>query len=72
MWKLSGDLLPAQLKLECDRASIPASEQVSHNLVKFSKYIMGNGYDPETFYFNTLYQADCANNLMGMVPNTEK
>ena len=67
MWKLLGDLLPAELKLECERAAIPASEKSSYNFVKLSKYIMNSGYDPETFFFNTLYQADKTSNLMGMV-----
>ena len=67
MWKLLGDLLPAELKLECERAAIPPSDKSSHNFVKLSKYIMSSGYDPETFFFNTLYQADKASNLMGMV-----
>ena len=72
MWKLLADLLPGQLKLECKRASISPSEEASHNLVRISKYIMANGYDPETFYFNTLYESDSANNLMGMIPTEGK
>ena len=72
IWKLLADLLPGQLKLECKRASISPSEEASHNLVKVSKYIMANGYDPETFYFNTLYESDSANNLMGMIPTEGK
>ena len=72
MWKLLADLLPGQLKLECKRASISPSDEASHNLVKISKYIMANGYDPETFYFNTLYESDSANNLMGMIPTEGK
>ena len=67
MWKLLGDLLPAELKLECERAAIPPSDKSSHNSVKLAKYIMTSGYDPETFFFNTLYQADKTSNLMGMV-----
>ena len=70
MWKLLGDLLPAELKLECERAAIPPSNKSSHNSVKLAKYIMTTGYDPETFYFNTLYQADKTSNLMGMVANS--
>ena len=70
MWKLLGDLLPSELKLECERAAIPASEKSSHNFVKLSKYIMNSGYDPETFFFNTLYQADKSSNLMGMVASS--
>ena len=66
MWKLLGDLLPAQLLLECKRASLSPSEKASHNYIKLSKYVIGNGYDPETFYFNTLYEADRSNSLMGM------
>ena len=72
MWKLLADLLPGQLKLECKRASLSPSEEASHNLVKISKYIMANGYDPESFYFNTLYESDTANNLMGMIPTTSQ
>jgi hypothetical protein len=68
-WKLLGDLLPSELRLECERAGISASGKDSHNFIKLSKYIMGNGYDPETFFFNTLYQADKANPLVGITPN---
>ena len=68
-WKLLGDLMPSELRLECERAGISASEKDSHNFIKLSKYIMGNGYDPETFFFNTLYQADKTNPLVGMTPN---
>ena len=68
-WKLLGDLLPSELRLECERAGIAASGKDSHNFIKLSKYIMGNGNDPETFFFNTLYQADKTNPLVGMTPN---
>ena len=70
MWKLLGALLPAELKFECERAAIPPSNISSHNSVKLAKYIMTNGYDPETFYFNILYHADKTSNLMGMVANS--
>ena len=43
-----------------------SSEKPSHNCIKLSKYILGNGYDPETFYFNTHYKADKTNPLIGM------
>ena len=68
-WKLLGDLMPSELRLECERAGISASEKDSHNFIKLSKYIMGNGYDPETFFFNTLYQVDKTSPLVGMTPN---
>ena len=72
MWKLLADLLPGQLKLECKRASLSPSEEASHNIIKINKYIMANGCDPESFYFNTLYESDTANNLMGMIPTTSQ
>ena len=65
-WKLLGDLEPEELRLECERANLSSSEKSSHNCIKLSKYILGNGYDPETFYFNTHYKADKTNPLMGM------
>ena len=66
-WKLLGDLLPGELRLECERAGVKASDKDSHNYVKLSKYILGNGYDPENFFFNTIYQTDKNNPLVGMV-----
>ena len=57
-WKLLGDLLPSELKLECERAGIEVSPKGSHNVIKLSEYILTNGYNPESFYFNTHYQAD--------------
>ena len=68
-WKLLGDLSPRELKLECERAGLAASDKDSHNFIRLSKYIMSNGYDPETFFFNTLYQADKTNPLVGMTPS---
>ena len=68
-WKLLGDLLPRELRLECERAGLKAVEKDSHNFVKLAKYILSNGYDPESFYFNTLYQADKSNPLLGMMNN---
>ena len=65
-WKLLGDLLPSELKLECERAGIEVSPKGSHNMIKLSKYILSNGYDPETFFFNTHYQADKTHPLLGM------
>ena len=65
-WKLLGDLEPEELKFECERANLLSSDKVSHNCIKLSKYILSNGYDPETFYFNTHYKADKTNPLMGM------
>ena len=65
-WKLLGDLLPSELKLECERAEIEVSPKGSHNMIKLSKYILSNGYDPETFFFNTHYQADKTHPLLGM------
>ena len=65
-WKLLGDLEPEELKLECERANLSSSDKVSHNCIKMSKYILSNGYDPETFYFNTHYKADKTSPLMGM------
>ena len=65
-WKLLGDLLPSELKLECERAGIEVSPKGSHNVIKLSKYILSNGYDPESFYFNTHYQADKSHPLLGM------
>merc|ERR1712129_395795 len=67
-WKLLGDLLPNELRLECERAGIAPSVKESHNFIRLSKYIMSNGYDPETFFFNTIYQADKTNPLVGMTP----
>ena len=69
-WKLLGDLLPGELRLECERAGLKAVEKDSHNFVKLAKYILSNGYDPEMFYFNTLYQADKSNPLLGMMSNS--
>merc|ERR1712129_221068 len=67
-WKLLGDLLPSELRLECERAGISPSVKDSHNFIRLSKYIMSNGYDPETFFFNTIYQADKTNTMVGMTP----
>ena len=67
-WKLLGDLMPSELRLECERAGIAPSVKDSHNFIRLSKYIMSNGYDPETFFFNTIYQADKTNPLVGMTP----
>ena len=67
-WKLLGDLLPSELRLECERAGIAASDKDSHNFVRLSKYVMSNGYDPETFFFNTIYQTDKTSPLIGMTP----
>ena len=61
-----GDLEPEELKLECEQANLSSSDKVSHNCIKMSKYILSNGYDPETFYFNTHYKADKTSPLMGM------
>jgi hypothetical protein len=69
-WKLLGDLLPSELKLECEKAGIAASSKDSHNLLKLSKYSMSNGKDPETFYFNTHYQADKTHPFLGMTTAT--
>ena len=69
-WKLLGDLLPGELRLECERAGLKAVEKDSHNFVKLAKYILSNGFDPEMFYFNTLYQADKSNPLLGMMSNS--
>ena len=68
-WKLLGDLSPRELKLECERAGLAASDKDSHNFIRLSKYIMSNGYDPATFFFNTHYQADKTNPLVGMTPS---
>ena len=38
-WKLLGDLLPSELRLECERAGIAPSVNDSHNFIKLSKYI---------------------------------
>ena len=65
-WKLLGDLQPEELKLECERANLVSSDKAFHNCVKLAKYILGNGYDPETFYFNTHYKADKSSPLIGM------
>ena len=70
-WKLLGDLLPSELKLECERAGIEVSPKGSHNVIKLSKYILSNGYDPESFYFNTHYQADKSHPLLGMTSAVE-
>ena len=66
-WKLLGDLLPQELRLECERAGIKASQKDSHNFVKLAKYILSNGYDPENFYFNTIYKTDKSDPLFGMM-----
>ena len=66
-WKLLGDLLPQELRLECERAGIKASQKDSHNFVKLAKYILSNGYDPEEFYFNTIYKTDKSDPLFGMM-----
>ena len=42
-WKLLGDLSPRELKLECERAGLAASDKDSHNFIRLSKYIMSNG-----------------------------
>ena len=65
-WKLLGDLQAEELKLECERANLVSSDKAFHNCVKLAKYILGNGYDPETFYFNTHYKADKSSPLIGM------
>ena len=65
-WKLLGDLSSSELKLECERAGIAASQKDAHNVIKLSKYIMNSGYDPESFFFNTHYQADKTHPLLGM------
>ena len=67
-WKLLGVLLPSELRLKCERAGIAASDKDSHNCVRLSKYVMSNGYDPETFFFNTIYQTDKTSPLIGMTP----
>lgn len=69
-WKLLGDLDPNELKLECERANLVGSDKAFHNCIKLSKYILNNGYDPETFYFNTHYKADKTNPLVGMAVPT--
>merc|ERR1712129_576179 len=66
-WKLLGDLLPQELRLECERAGIKASHKDAHNVVGLSKYILSNGYDPEEFYFNTIYKTDKSDPLFGMI-----
>ena len=65
-WKLLSDLLPSELKLECERAGIAVSPKESLSVIRLSKYIMSSGYDPESFYFNTHYQADKTHPLLGM------
>ena len=67
-WKLLGDLLPSELRLECERAGITPSGKDSHDFIRLSKYVMSNGYDPETFFFNTIYQTDKTSPLLGMTP----
>ena len=67
-WKLLGDLLPSELRLECERAGISPSSKDSHNCIRLSKYVMSNGCDPETFFFNTIYQTDKTSPLIGMTP----
>ena len=66
-WKLLGDLQPEELRLECERAGLAVSQKVSHNFVKLAKYILNNGYDPEEFYFNTIYKTHKSDPLVGMI-----
>ena len=70
-WKLLGDLLPNELRLECERAGLKVSEKESHNFVKLAKYILSNGYDPEDFFFNTYYQSDKSSPLVGMINDSQ-
>ena len=65
-WKLLGELSAEEVKLECERANLVVKQNSSQNLVRLSKYIMTTGYDPETFYFNTLYQGNKNAPLVGM------
>ena len=65
-WKLLGELSAEEVKLECERANLVVKQNSSQNLVRLSKYIMTTGYDPETFFFNTLYQGIKNVSLVGM------
>ena len=65
-WKLLGDLSAEEVMLECERANLVVVQNSSQNLVRLSKYVMTTGYDPETFFFNTLYQGIKNVPLVGM------
>ena len=61
-WKLLGDLLPSELRLECERAGISASGKDSHNFIKLSKY----SGDTVSFCYNSsipLITVLCTHNL---------
>ena len=66
-WKLLGDLQPQELRLECERAGLKPSQKESYNFIKMAKHILGNGYNPEDFYFNTMYKTDMSDPLFGMI-----
>ena len=66
-WKLLGDLRPEELRLECERAGLKPSQKDSFNFIKMAKHILSNGYNPEDFYFNTIYKTDMSDPLFGMI-----